>query len=106
MSLRGETDGNLKKYDMAQSANRRIEMGIDGFWDKTRPEPPFRWEKWRALYKLALLAKENIILETFLGPKPELVEVPLEPIGEETIFRSSAQSEWEGNARNAQQKLN
>ena len=51
-------------------------------------------------YKLALLAKENIILDTLPGPKPEMVDFPLEPIYDETIVGASAQSERERNARN------
>ena len=91
---------------MAQPATKRTPLGIDLFWDKPTPDPPLRWEKWRVQYKLALLAKENIILDTLLGPKPEMVELPLEPIYEETIVGASAQSERERNARNAQQKMN
>ena len=91
---------------MAQPATKRTPLGIDPFWDKPTPDPPLRWEKWRVQYKLALLAKENIILDTLLGPKPEMVELPLEPIYEETIVGASAQSERERNARNAQQKMN
>ena len=71
---------------MAQSATKRTPFGIDPFWDKPTPDPPLRWEKWRVQYKLAPLAKENIILDTLLGPKPDAVELPLEPIYEETIF--------------------
>ena len=89
---------------MAQSANMRTPLGIDTFWDKTTPDPP-RWEKWRVQYKLTLLAKENTILDTLLVPKPEMVDLPLEPIYEKTIVGSSAQSERETNARNAQQKM-
>ena len=44
--------------------------------------PRIRWEKRRVQYKLALLAKENIILDTFLGPKPEMVDIKLDPIYE------------------------
>ena len=93
---------------MAQSATKRTPLRIDPFLDNSTPDPPLRWEKWRVQYKLALLAKENIILETLLllGPKPEMVELPLEPIYEETIVGASAQSERERNARNAQQKMN
>ena len=91
---------------MAQSAAKRTPLGIDAFWDKPTPDPLLRWEKWRVQYKLALLAKENIILDTLLGPKPEMVDLPLEPIYEETIVGSSAQLERERNARNAQQKMN
>ena len=91
---------------MAQSATKRTPLGIDPFWDKPTPDPPLRWEKWRVQFKLALLAKENIILDTLLGPKPEMVELPLESIYEETIVGTSAQSERERIARNAQQKMN
>ena len=88
---------------MAQSANKRTPLGIDAFWDKPTLDPPLRWEKWRVQYKLALLATENIILDTLLGPKPEMVDLPLEPIYEETIVGLPAQSERERNTRNAQQ---
>ena len=91
---------------MAQPAAKRTPLGIDAFWDKPTPDPPLRWEKWRVQYKLALLAKENIIFDTLLVPKPDMVDLPLEPMYEETIVVSSAQSERERNARNAQQKMN
>ena len=81
---------------MAQSAKRRTPLGIDDFWDKPTADPPLRWEKWRVQYKLALLAKENTILDTLLGPKPEMVDLPLEPIYEEAIVGSSAQWERKG----------
>ena len=80
---------------MVRSATNRTPVGIDSLRDKPTPEPPLRWEKWRVQYKLALLAKENVILVTLLGPKTEMVEIPLEPIYEETIFSASAQSERE-----------
>ena len=91
---------------MAQSAAKRTPLGIDAFWDKHTSDPPLRWKKWRVQYKLAQLAKENIILDTLLGPKPEMVDLLFEPIYEETIAGASAQSERERNARNAQQKMN
>ena len=78
---------------MAQPATKRTPLGIDPFWDKPTPDPPLRWEKWRVQYKLALLAKENIIPDTLFALKPEMVELPLEPIYEETIVGASAQSE-------------
>ena len=51
-------------------------------------------------YKLALLAKENIILDTLFGTKPEMVELPHEPIYE-TIIGASAQSETEERSQRA-----
>ena len=90
---------------MAQSANKRTPLGIDDFWDKPTPDPLLRCKKWRVQYKLALLAKENKIVDTLLEQKPEVVDLPLEPIYEETMIGSSAQSEGERNARYAQQKM-
>ena len=91
---------------MAQSAAKRTPLGIDASWDKPTPDPPLCQEKWRVQYKLALSAKENIILDTLLGPKPEMVDLPLEPVYEETIVGSSAQSERERKAPHAQQEMN
>ena len=91
---------------MAQPANKNTPLGIHTFWGKPTPDPPLRWEKWRVKNILALLAKENKILDTLLGPKPEMMDLPLKPIYEETVMGSSAQSERERNARNAQQKIN
>ena len=87
---------------MAQSANKRTPLGIDAFWDKPTSDQSLRCEKWRVQYKLAILAKENIFLDILLGPKPEMVDLPLEPIYEETRFGYFSQSERERNARNAQ----
>ena len=52
------------------------------------------------------LAKENTILDTFLGLKPKIKELPLERKYEETIIGSSARPERERNARRAQHKMN
>ena len=86
---------------MAQSANKRTPLGIEPTLD-----PPFHWEKWRVQNKLALLANENIILYTLLGPKTDMVDLPVEFIYKEIIVGSSAQSERERIARNAHQKFN
>ena len=56
--------------------------------------------------KLALLARENIALDILLEPKHKRVQLPLELIYENTITGSSAQSEREQVARNAQLKMN
>ena len=54
--------------------------------------------------KLALPAKENIALDILLEPKIEKFQLPLEPIYENAKTGSSAQSERERLARNAQLK--
>ena len=91
---------------MALPTNKRFPLVIDAFWDSPKTDPSFQWEKRRVEYKLALLAKESIILDILLIPKPEKVEFPLEPIYKETIIGSSAQSERKRNAQNSQQKMN
>ena len=106
MSSRRQADSNIIKYDMAKSANKRNALGTDAYWDKPTHDPPLWCENWRVQYKLVLLANENIILDTLLGPNLVMVELTLEPVYKETIIRLSAQSERERNARNAQQKIN
>ena len=94
-------------YDMAQSATqKRTPLGIEPFWEKPSADPPLKWEKWQMQANLALLAKENIALDILLEPKPESVQLPLEPIYENTITGSSAQSEQERLTRNAQLRMN
>ena len=78
---------------MTQPADKRTPLRVHDFRDKTTPEPSLCWEIWRVQYKIALLAKRNIMLNTLLGPKPEMIELPLEPIWDERIIGSSAQ--WE-----------
>ena len=73
---------------------------------KTYCGPLSKWEKWQIQAKLALLAKENIALDTLLAPKPENVQLPLEPIYESTVTGSSDQSERKRLARHAQLKMN
>ena len=77
---------------MAQPATeKRTPFGIEPFWEKPSVHPPLKWEKWQMQAKLALPEKENIALDTLLEPKPETVQLPLEPIYESTITESSAQ---------------
>ena len=91
---------------MAQpTTQKRTPLGIEPFWEKLSADPSLNWEKWQMQAKLALLAKENIALDTLLEPKPETVQLPLEPIYENTITGSSAQSERERLEMNAQLKM-
>ena len=92
---------------MAQSATqKRTPLEIEPFWEKSSADPPLKCEKWQMQAQLVLLAKENIALDTLLEPKPETVQLPLEPVYDNTITGSSAQSERERLVRNAQLKMN
>ena len=94
-------------YNMAQSATqKRTPLGIEHFREKPSADPTLKWEKWQMQAKLALHARENIALDILLKPKPDNVQLPLEPIYESTITGSPAQSEWERLARIAQLKIN
>ena len=57
---------------MAQSAreSRKTPLSIEPFWERPTSDPPIRWEKWRIQVKLAILARENITIDTLLQPKP------------------------------------
>ena len=90
-------------YDIAKpAAQKRTLLGIEFFLGK--PQPGFSSDMGEVA-KLALFAKENITLDILPDPTPENVQLPLEPIHENTIQRSSAQSEREQLARKAQLKL-
>ena len=85
---------------------KRTPLGIEPFWEKPSADPPLKWEKGQMQAKLALFAMKNIALDILLEPKPENLQLPLEPIYGNTITGSSAQSERDRLARNAQLKMN
>ena len=81
---------------MAQSAikdNGKSPLGIQPFWEKATLEPPLRWEYWRTQPKLAILAREGIIVDLLLVDPTEHVILPPEPAYEYAVENPSAQSE-------------
>ena len=85
---------------MAQSAikdNGKSPLGIQPFWEKATLEPPLRWEYWRKQLKLAILAREGIIVDIFLVDPPEHVVLPPETAYEDAVENPTAQ--WERNRR-------
>ena len=62
-------------------------------------------EKWRIQVKLAILARENITLDTLLQPKPTAVRLPAEPKYEMPIEDTTEEAERERRIRNNQLKL-
>ena len=92
---------------MVHSATQKqTPLCIEPSWEKPSSDTPLMWDKRQMQAKLAFLAKENIALDILLEPKPENIQLPLESICESRITGSSAQSERERQARNAQLKLN
>ena len=92
---------------MAQSPreSRKTPLSIELFWKRATSDPPIRCEKWRIRVKLAILARENIMLDTLLQPKPTHVRLPAEPKYEMTIGDAKEQSERYRQIRNSQLKL-
>ena len=92
---------------MAQSAreSRKIALSIEPFWERPTSDPPIRWEKWRFQVKLAILARENITLDTLLQPKPTTVKLLVEPKYELAIEEATEYTERDRQIRNNQLKL-
>ena len=52
---------------MAQSATKeRALLGIEPFWEKPTLEPPLRWDRCQIMLKLAIMAKEGILIDILL----------------------------------------
>ena len=92
---------------MVQSAREscKTPLSIEPFWERATSEPPIRWEKWRIQAKLAILAGENITLDTLLQPKPTQERLPAEPKYEMTIEDATEQTERDSQIRISQLKL-
>ena len=90
---------------MAQSATKeRALLGIEPFWEKPTLEPPLRWDRWQIMLKLAIMAKEGILIDTQLEDPPDKVILPPEPIYEDNVENSTSQSEKDRKIRNEQLK--
>ena len=94
-------------YDMAQSAREypKTALSIEPFLERATSDPPIRWEKWRIQVNLAILARENITLDTLLLPKPTLVQLLVEPKYEMAIEDATEETERDRQIRNNQLKL-
>ena len=57
---------------MAQSAPKeRALLGIEPFWERPTLEPLLRWERWRIILKLAILARERILIHILREAPPD-----------------------------------
>ena len=92
---------------MAQSALKdsgKSPLGIQPFWEKATLEPPLRWEYCRTQLKLAILAREGIVVDILLADPPEHVILPPEPPYEDAVEKPTALSERDRHTRNEQAK--
>ena len=85
--------------------SRETPLSIEPFWERPTSDPPIRSEKWRIQVKLAILARENITLDTLLQPKLMTVRLPAEPQYEMAIEDATDETERDRQIRNSQLKL-
>ena len=90
---------------MAQSSvKERALLEIEPFWEKPTLEPPLRRDRWQIMLKLAILAEEGISINTLREDPPVKVTYPPEPIYENNVENSTAQSERNWKTRKDQLK--
>ena len=92
---------------MAQSAlkeNGKSPLGNQPFCEKATREPPLRWEYWRTQLKLAIVARESILVDILLAYLPEHVFLPPEPAYKDAVENPTAQSVRDRRTRNEQAK--
>ena len=78
---------------MAQSAPiDQALLGIKPFWERPKLEPPLRWERCRIILKSASLAKGGISIDILQETSQDKITFPLEPLYEEDVDNSTAQS--------------
>ena len=92
---------------MAQSAvdSRKTLLHIDAFREKPTITPPLSWDKWTQEWRLALLVKEVIQLETFLNRPPTKTSYPPEPVYEEPVENHTQATERDRIVSNQQLKV-
>ena len=93
------------RHDVVSSPIPQGPLSIEPFWERATSDPPIRWEKWRIQVKLAIVARENITLDTLLQPKPTHVRLLVEPKNEMAIEDATEQTDRDGQIRNSQLKL-
>ena len=94
-----------KRYHMAQSAvKQRALLGIEPFWERPTLEPPLRWERWQIMWELAILAKEDISIDSLCEDPADKVTLPPEPFYKANVENSTAQNERDCKTRNEQLK--
>ena len=92
---------------MAQPAreSRKTPLTIEPFCERPTSDPPTRWEKWHIQVKHALLARENIPIDTHLQPRSTMVRLPAEPKYEMAIEDATEETERDRQIRNSQLKI-
>ena len=61
---------------MAQSNDSNV-RGIPPFWPNHTLEPPHAWTQWSDQFQLAIIAKENLDLESLHGPEIPETQIPI-----------------------------
>ena len=61
---------------MAQSNDSNV-RGIPPFWPNHTLEPPHAWTQWSDQFQLAIIAKDNLDIESLHGPEIPETQIPI-----------------------------
>ena len=60
---------------MAQSNESNV-RGVPFFWPNHTLEPPRSWTQWSDQFQLAIIAKENLDIDSLNGPEVPKTKIP------------------------------
>ena len=73
---------------MAQSNDSNVRR-IPPFWPNHTLEPPHAWTQWGDQFQLAIIAKENLDIESLHGPEVQETQIPILEQTEQTTGSES-----------------
>ena len=79
--------------------SRKTPHHLDAFWEKPTIRPPLSWDKLTQQWKLALLGKEGIQLETLLNGPTAALTYPPQPVYEKPVDNDTQAIERERKVR-------
>ena len=84
---------------MAQSNDLNV-RGIPSFWLNHTLDPPHAWTQWSEQFQLAIIAKENLDLESLHGPEIPETQIPIleQATGNETDTETAIRENRNKNA--------
>ena len=69
-------DRILEYFVMAQSKDSNV-RGVSPFWPNHTLEPPHTWTQWSNQFQLAIIAMENLDVESLYGPEAPETQISI-----------------------------
>ena len=91
---------------MAQSATPKTPLGIPVFWE-SGANPPSEWSTWFGTLKMAIMARDNLVVDKLLKLKPTRAELfyPTLPTYEDPFEGETEDEELQREQRNEKRKV-